>query len=572
MPIETLMNKCNDLLKKNKYSEVIKICNQILEKDSNNEFALRIAGTSNYHLKNYKESEKYLEKAYNINPTDKKIIECYGITLLEVEKLDKALTLYDFYFNSKEKSRKYEVEQYYVNLSKRYSHQNKTKNALKCYDYYLNKETDSIMILKSKIELLSHLKRFDDALECYDLLIDSSDDGKMYTRSRIDQIFCLEAKAFYLYDKQLLKESIDTLSIASDYYLNKYDLDLEDELTAWHKHLSKTLSKYEDNPEEFFDKLFYVDKEDSMAWTTLIKYFTSRYDSYGDIDIMLCDWLLENNPNSIPILNKKAELHRNWKPTLSLKLYEKILEVEEDNLDAIKGKLEMLNNLKWHGKAYNYIKTLPNNINGISDEISNMAKGLTENGKYTEAIELYEKILESNPSDVSPISDIKKILDKKEMKEVKKNSKYYMDWINVILSHKINWCSEDECYDRLSQVMPGLNKHVIIDKLDDTKDLIIKGYIDCDDDTTHYCLSCKKEYKFDVECFEYNKEDEILYNYAKTLILAVKHKLFWSGEKIEYLQNSLYSDYHIDKREFNALINKLEKLGYLSRKVTLNEY
>ena len=51
--IEKLIDKSKDLLKTDNYPEVIKICAEILEIESDNEFALRFMGISNYHLKNY---------------------------------------------------------------------------------------------------------------------------------------------------------------------------------------------------------------------------------------------------------------------------------------------------------------------------------------------------------------------------------------------------------------------------------------------------------------------------------------------------------------------------------------
>ena len=105
--------------------------------------------------------------------------------------------MYDFYFNSEDKDRKDEVEEYFVTLSKKCSNINKNKDAIKCCDYYLDKGVDSSKILKLKIELLSHLKRFDDALNCYDILVNIDDDSKSYSSSRLDHILCLEAKAFY---------------------------------------------------------------------------------------------------------------------------------------------------------------------------------------------------------------------------------------------------------------------------------------------------------------------------------------------------------------------------------------
>lgn len=311
-------------------------------------------------------SEKDLEKVYNDNHNAENVLN-YGIKLLELEKLEKALTLYDFYFDSEEDTRKDEVEKYYVSLARECSRKNKNRDAIKCCEYYLDKESVSVNVLKLKIELLSHLKRFDEALICYDELIKVDDNDGGYNDPRINQIICLVAKAFYQYDKGLLKDSIDTLKVASEYYSN-YELNVYS-LNSWHKYLKTNLSKYADKDEEFFDNLFFVDAEDSMGWRDLIGYFTSHYDSYGDVDIMICDWLLEKNPESIPILNKKATLHANWKPTLSLKLYEKVLELKEYDLVAMLGKLRMFVKLKRYGKLYDYIQSLPS-VYGISDVLS----------------------------------------------------------------------------------------------------------------------------------------------------------------------------------------------------------
>ena len=112
--VENLINKTKELLKKDDYPEVIETCADILEINSDNEFALRFMGISNFHLKNFKESEKYLEKAYQNNPKYDKIVEDYGMVLLELDKLDKALSLYDDYFKSPDIYRKNEVKKYFI--------------------------------------------------------------------------------------------------------------------------------------------------------------------------------------------------------------------------------------------------------------------------------------------------------------------------------------------------------------------------------------------------------------------------------------------------------------------------
>ena len=518
-------------------------------------------------------SEKDLEKAYNMD-YDVKIILDYGIKLLELGKLGNALVLYDFYFDSEDNSRKEEVEKYFITLAKECSKKNKNRDAIKCCDYYLDKESTSVNVLKLKIELLSHLKRFDDALICYDKLIGIVDDKEQYDPC-VDQIICLEAKAFYQYDKGLLNDSINTLTIASEYY-SDYNLYVYN-LNSWHEHLKNTLYKYASQEDEFFDNLLMVDTEDSMEWCGLIGYFTNNLYSYGNIDLMICDWLLEKYPESIPILNKKAGLYLTWKPTHSLKLYEKVLEIEEYNLDAIRWKLIAYIKLKRYGKLREYIQSLSNNIDGISDVLSYIGSNLIKVNKYPEAIMCYEKILEINPNNIDAITQIKRIWDKAGMKEEKNNSKYYMDWIKVILSRN-DWynCPNEDCYERLYHIVHGLKGHILIENPRNAPyELYVRGSIDCDEDSTHYCPKCKKEYKLGVECFNYNMEDPVLYNYATTLILAVKHYIYhdsYIGVNLDYLAERLHEDYNLDKREFNALINKLEKLDYLTRKVELNSF
>ncbi len=417
--IEKLVDKCIILLKDDNYPEVIKTCNKILEIDSDNEFALRFIAISNYHLKNYEESEKYLEKAYNNNPHNKKIIMDYGITLFVRGKLDKALTLYDFYFKYEDKSLEKEVTDYFIALSIECTHKNKIKDAIKCLDYYL-----------------------------------------------------------------------------------------------------------------------------------------------------------EKNPNSIAIYYKKAELYSNWKPTHSLKIYEKILELDKSEINAIKEKLIILNRLNWYDKAYKYIKSLTCTDKKINDEISYIASILTENKKYSEAIGCYEKILELTPSEISAITNIRKIWDKANMKEAKKNSKYYMDWIEVILSHTDYYmCSEEGCHQRLSHIVHGINGYRLMEIPPAEDDFVIKDYIDCDENSTHYCSKCKKEYKVDVEGFTYNKDDSSLYEYAKTMILFLKHFVLYDdyySKNYRYVQEMFHDEYLIDKKEFNAFINKLEKLNYLHKEVVIN--
>ena len=79
--------------------------------------------------------------------------------------------------------------------------------------------------------------------------------------------------------------------------------------------------------------------------------------------------------------------------------------------------------LKRYGKLYDYIQSLPS-VYGISDVLSGITFDLIENEKYYEAIMCYEKLLELNPSDISSITEIKRIWDKAGMKEEKRNSKY----------------------------------------------------------------------------------------------------------------------------------------------------
>ncbi|AWX31839.1 IBR domain-containing protein [Methanosphaera sp. BMS] len=582
--VENLINKTKELLKKDDYPEVIETCADILEINSDNEFALRFMGISNFHLKNFKESEKYLEKAYQNNPKYDKIVEDYGMVLLELDKLDKALSLYDDYFKSPDIYRKNEVKKYFITLAKECSYRNKINEALKCYDYYLNHQIDE-EILSSKINLLIHLKRFDDCMSCYDLLIDLEDDEHKLSGLYYDKILCLEFKALKLYDKFIkeqnrvypdgmyvqpinyyvyLEEMYTCYTKSLEIFWKKVCFD-KVELKSWYNHLSNNLAN-NTNPEEFFDNLFNIDSEDTMGWC-------NKIDSIGyvfrDYAYNYYDLLLERNPDSIQILNKKAEFLYYSKPTVSLKLYERILELNEYDKDALKQKLRLLYKLKWYGKAYEFIKSLPDNMNGITSEISDIAELLTDNKKYSEAIYCYEKLLQYNPSEISSITNIKKIWKEAGMKEAKKNSKYYLDWIDVIISRNdVIWCPKEGCNGKLCHIVQGFNGKRLLGR-----NMILGEYIDCDENATHYCPKCKKEYEYGVECFNYDMNDSVLYEYAVTLILAIKHYIlnsYTNEENINILQERLYTEYHLDKREVNAFINKLEKLNYINKMITLN--
>jgi len=76
---------------KRNYKEALKHYSQVSENDVNYITSLRYIGY-NIYCREYKENKnglKYLEKAYTLNPTDKKVLEDLGRCYIELGEIDK---------------------------------------------------------------------------------------------------------------------------------------------------------------------------------------------------------------------------------------------------------------------------------------------------------------------------------------------------------------------------------------------------------------------------------------------------------------------------------------------------
>lgn len=94
LSLEALNGKILPLLAQQKYDEVIKLSEKSLSISPNNSKAEYYIGVSNYYLKDYMKSEKYLEKAINKYPFNLDINLMLGWTKFALGKKNEAKVLF----------------------------------------------------------------------------------------------------------------------------------------------------------------------------------------------------------------------------------------------------------------------------------------------------------------------------------------------------------------------------------------------------------------------------------------------------------------------------------------------
>lgn len=341
--VKKLINETKKYLRKYDYRKVIELCEEILEIDPSSTFALRFNAISYSQCDDYHKALEYYLILHEISP-DEDTKQSIAYTYEKLGNYNKAL------------------------------------------EYLDTTNTNSWVQYKRK-QLLTKNESFQELIDETDTQLnkyekqDNSDDPLK------KKIVLLEEKAVYQYLNKNYLEAIETFKNAYILYdnLESYSY-YKDNFKDWYKQLHEYLEKY-DNPEEFFNKFFTYDEN---IWHNKLRDVT--YNVSAAYHMLF----LELEPHNNDLLRVCAERFKYIDYDYSLECWNKILETEPENTDAINEILDIYSKQYSKDRALKLIneKLYINNIR--PKLLSQKIKLLESMTLYDEANRVYDEYLSIN--------------------------------------------------------------------------------------------------------------------------------------------------------------------------------
>ncbi|MBE6486912.1 MAG: tetratricopeptide repeat protein [Methanosphaera stadtmanae] len=464
--INQLIKETKKYLTKYDYDKVIELCDKILAIDNTSYFGLRFKGISYYQTGKYKVALEYYEKLYELSH-DNDLINSMVFLNEKIGNYDEALKLYE----------KFPKIDYTFNKIKRLL--TKMKNFQLIIDEYNNKINELNVLEKTP----GNTKR---------------------------KIVLLEEKGVFQYRNGEYNSAYESIKEASVLYnaidyKNSYH---HEKLIEWYDMVSEYLEKYQ-NPEDFFNELFNLEAN-SELWYAKINY---RFSQYED-SLVFCDLLLELYSDNIDLLRVCALKSKQIDDDYSLNCWNMILEIDPENVEAIREILDIYSYQFSKDKSLNLINQKLY-IDEIKMELLERKIRLLESMTlFDEAITVYDEYLSIENEDDGYVNQLS-IYDKMRCME-QKSLELYLD-NNLVVSYNVL----KEVYNIYEKTRDSDNHSNMNSYMDDWYNIILKKSIDKSNDD---------QYIFFKEFYEVNNKTLELW------IEKIKFLIHWKhfGNPITY--------------------------------------
>lgn len=284
--IEKIIKITRKYLTRYDYEKVEKCCDRILELDPESWWGLKYKGISRYQREKYEEAIPVYQQHHLLYPNDE----------------DTKVTLIEMY---EELGRYEEALQLYPKIIKIDDNYNKQKR------------------------LLSKMREYQNIIDEYDKQLKSLEIIEQTPDTIKRKIVLLEEKGIYLYRNEEYDKAYSIFQEVSELYPQIKDtLAYKEQLDPWYSMLSQYLQKYP--VEEFFQKL--LSTKNTEIWCKKLENKLSQYED----PLVFSDILLEKNSDNTEILETVGRISRYVDRTYSLKCWKRILEIDPENITAIK--------------------------------------------------------------------------------------------------------------------------------------------------------------------------------------------------------------------------------------------
>jgi len=447
-----------------------------------------------------------------------------------------------------------------------YSHQYSKDRSLRLINQKLYIEDIRTDLLYRKIKLLESMRLYDEALDAYDEYFRCVDDSTYDKLTQSDRLRCIEQKALEYYMDDNLQESYNILKQAADMFKkimesDKYSL-YPSYLYDWYEQvLVESVKKSNDNPENFFEEYYNINEKTCKLWIEKINNLNSS-DILGN-PLDYCNILLTKNRNNIDLLLTKAYVYYSTEEyEKALDIYNKLIK-HDDNNKAKNYKFNILVKYNQYTKAYNLLMQMNVEYPIINNNLYLLAEKLQEKRKYNESLQVYETIF-AQTQWIDTIDKIKYLLLKTENTQKLHNTKYYMNWIELI-NHKYESDTTcPTCGKKLTKILYGLPAPETMEEAEEGE-IILGGCCVSWDDPTHYCKNCKKHIYMNPFQINITRDNLELASYTTVNICWITEYIRQHPDNtIEKIEKEAYKK-GINKNELTRFIEKLEEIKHIKK-------
>lgn len=372
----------------------------------------------------------------------------------------------------------------------------------------------------------------------------------------------------------------------SDRVWDEIQKNYDDIVKAKSENSDVSISKLESECESLYDEEEYkkvIKTSDKLLksnqtnhWALTYKVMSYYYLKDYENALMTVESALAIYPDYSRFLNLKAHiLYASGDPAHAIEC----LEIKRDDINFLNKKLFLLIKMGKLDEAYDFFKSLEDNLllNGFKIQV--LARNLSKEGKCSKAIECYNYILkkqikpytnnlEFHFKDIMLIDRIKKdFIDYGlDLNKIYFND-LYISWID-----KLNFKKPAEfcpiCGEKLTPIVyknldyytPSESKNDEIVRENTLSDFNPYGDID-----EYYCLNCKKEFDMGIGGIYFKKDCEDYLQEKYGLEKIHEFNCFVYDGPVS--KDTLGSDFfYFDEDELNAFIAKLIAIGYIDKK------
>jgi len=447
-----------------------------------------------------------------------------------------------------------------------YSYQYSKDRSLKLINQKLYIEDIRTDLLYHKIKLFESMTLYDEALSVYDEYLRCVDDSAYDNLTEADRLRCIEQKALEYYKDDNLPESYNILKEAADVSKKIMESDkysgLPSYLYDWYnKILIESIRKSNDNPEIFFEEYYKINNKTLKLWIQKINYLNSS-DRLGN-PIDYCNILLNKNRNNIDLLLTKAYVYYNTEEyEKALNIYNKLIK-HDDNNKAKNYKFNILIKHHQYIKAYKLLTQMDAEYPIVNNNLYTLAEKLQDKRKYYESLQVYETIFRHTQG-IDTVDNIKYLLLKTDNTQKLHESKYYLDWIELINPKYKSNTKCPTCGNKLTPILYGYPSPEAMEEADKEK-IILGGCCVSWHNPTHYCKKCKKNIYMGTFQINITRDDLELASYTTANIYWITGYIEENPDNtIEKLEKEAYKK-GMDKEELNRFIEKLEQIKHITR-------
>lgn len=438
--------------------------------------------------------------------------------------------------------------------------------ALKFIDTKLKHSNLRLSLLKKKTELLESMTLYPEALEAYEQYIKYATKKDLkYSSMDVKRMICMELYALDLYNQNKFTESFNIFKKMSQIFKKMHNYNLINKEISWFTEiLDDSIIKSDNNPEEFFHNFFNPDKKQNKIWIKKINSTSKRYETQKLIgNKTYTDILFDNNSNNYDLALSEARKYYYGilKPFEAIPVFNRLLKINPNNKEVLNQKFKMLIIAHQYDQAYKLLTKLDVDLPEISYAIESLADYFTETEKYEKAKNCLNIIMKEGWN-YKTLKKLKYVLNESDDINAQQICPYYLEWINIINSkHDENICPI--CGEKLIPIRHG----VIMAK--DPKSRSGKYYSSETFNTlknrpTDYCMTCQIERYMGFCGIELDETNYYIAWYTKrVLALLIKYLEKKPRTTMKEVEDILYDEFSINQEECEALLLKLELLGFI---------